>query len=240
MWFGMPLAHSGSSTVTCAHLRVPVSNFMAGAEFTDGEEVRGDDERGGRAVITAAAEASHAAECLEVLADPSRWVDSPEDLALLEDYRRAINAAFPKALTARGSGQARTGTAAASQAAAAQARASPGSRAALATAAVLDAQAAERDSLRSRMLALERQVAFLRIELAASRDREGVLRGALATAEADRDLAVAEAPRRTLVDRVLFRSRTGERFHLTDQCGHCGTEPVPLTLCLICRQRAGW
>ena len=161
-------------------------------------------------------------------------------LALLEDYRQAIEAAFPKAPTARGSGQARTSGAAASQAAAPQARASLGSRAALATAAVLDAQAAERKPLRSRMLALERQVAFLRIELAASPDREGVLRGALATAEADRDLAVAEAPRRTLVDRVLFRSRTGERFHLTDQCGHCGMEPVPLTLCLICKQRAGW
>ena len=55
-------------------------------------------------------------------------------------------------------------------------------------------------------MGLERQVAFLRIELAAARDREAVLRGALAAAESDRDQAVADGPRRALTDRVLFRS----------------------------------
>jgi hypothetical protein len=214
--------------------------LMAGAEFTNGEEVRGDVERGGRGSIAAAGPADLAGEHTGMLADSVRWVDSPEDLALIEEYRLALDAAFPRAPSARGPRQARTGEAAASQAAAPQARAPAGARAAPSPAAVVDSQAAETEALRSRMLALERQVAFLRIELTASRDRESVLRGALATAEADRDLAVAEGPRRTLMGRVLFRSRTGERFHLSDQCGHCGTEPVPLTLCLVCKQRAGW
>jgi hypothetical protein len=223
---------------TSANLPPPA--LMAGAELTHGEEVRANDAPGGRGSSAAAGPADLVGEREGLLADSVRWEDTPEDLALIDEYRRAIDTAFPRAPSARGGGQARTGVAAATLAAAPQARAPAGARGVPSPAPAVDPQAAETEALRSRMLSLERQVAFLRIELTASRDRESVLRGALATAEADRDLAVAEGPRRTLMGRVLFRSRTGERFHLSDQCGHCGTEPVPLTLCLVCKQRAGW